>query len=488
MSFSDTSQFNSDTNQSTTSQSYRDSDCGIEHNTNDSVQEGELESLIRVLSDKFNNRDPQVKSVKYPALLMSSLVELRNLVGMDRLKDSIALQVMRLVDCATNGEKNGKMLNTILYGDPGVGKTKVGIILAKIWYSLGYLKKPVTQQKVFQTSTTTTAVSGTEPGMGALIPIILLVLFYGFTYIVAGASYLYNNWGFVWLASVLLVIAIVLLLVCYKGQTYISKITNMITKTEDLDPKKVSQLEDRDLIKVVSRKDFIAEYMGQSAIKTRALLSANLGKVLLIDEAYSLYNGERDQYGMEALTELNLFMSENPDGIAVIFAGYKDLMKWGIFSVQPGLPRRCMWHFECQPYNGQQLADIFFRQAYSDNYYIGDHDVPLIRKLISDNAKLFKSYGGDTERLLFYSQLEASRSNVLSSKSSEIWLSDSSQGSYDASDTSQNTSQNTSGSSKSADQSRSKGKRVKQKKINKVLTYSHVQHGMRRLNENKIDD
>jgi hypothetical protein len=33
------------------------------------------------------------------------------------------------------------MLNTILYG-PRRGKTKVGIILAKIWYALGYLKKP----------------------------------------------------------------------------------------------------------------------------------------------------------------------------------------------------------------------------------------------------------------------------------------------------------------------------------------------------------
>lgn len=453
----------------------------IEHHTSDSVQDGELESLIRVLADKFANRDPQIKSVKYPALLMTSLIELQNLVGMDRLKDSIALQVMRLIDCATNGERTGKMLNCILYGPPGVGKTKVGIILAKIWYALGYLKKPQAKP-VFPsvtTTTTTTAISGSESGLGTIIPIILLILFYGFTYIFAGFSYVYSNWGLMWVASLLFLILIFLLFFYYKGSSYI---TSIITKMEEPDQKKVTQIEDRDLIKVVSRKDFVAEYMGQSAIKTRALLQANFGKVLLIDEAYSLYNGDRDQYGMEALTEINLVMSENPDSIAIIFAGYKDLMKYGIFSVQPGLPRRCMWHFECSPYDGHQLTDIFFRQVEKDNCVINEQDVSLIRRLISDNYKMFKSYGGDTERLLLYSQIEASRSNVLSSKSSEIWLSnDSNQSSEKSSDSSNQSSRSSSSSSDS--------RRTRRKpKIKQVLTYSHVQHGMRRLNENKIDD
>src|SRR5665648_598151 len=67
------------------------------HNTNDSIQAGELESLIQVLQDKINTRDPTVRTIKYPQLLISSLIELNYLVGMDRLKDSIALQVMRLI-------------------------------------------------------------------------------------------------------------------------------------------------------------------------------------------------------------------------------------------------------------------------------------------------------------------------------------------------------------------------------------------------------
>ena len=495
--------------------------CDIGHDTNDTVQPGELESLIQVLEDKINIRDPTIRSIKYPQLLISSLIELNYLVGMDRLKDSIALQVMRLIDGAKNGERSGRMLNTILYGPPGVGKTKVGIILAKIWYSLGYLKKPTPKATGFNfgqmgntnpTINTTTISGGGSGDMSALIPIVLLILFYGFTYLASGASYVYSRLGWAWLLGlVFLILAIFIIL--YWNQTsynYITKIVNTTQETHD--PKingNIKDLNDRDLIKVVSRQDFVAEYLGQTAPKTKALLQANLGKVLFIDEAYSLYNGERDQFGMEALTTLNLFMSENPDGIAVIFAGYKDLMKYGVFKVQPGLPRRCMWHFECTGYNGDQLADIFYRQVYKDGWAIRKCDYGNIRNIIKNNSDMFTSYGGDTERLLFYSQLEASRSNVMAPSYS-------CSGSYNSSNSNSNNNTydyNANVNSLSQDNRKSRSRinrrngksrynrkssessddyRSTETKINKyngkILTYEHVQHGLRRLEENNIND
>jgi len=471
------------------SREFSSDDYTMVHNTYDSVQVGELESLIQVLQHKINTRDPQIKSVKYPNLLMSSLIELNYLVGMDRLKDSIALQVMRLIDGAKNGERSGRMLNTILYGPPGVGKTKVGIILAKIWYALGYLKKPKAQpsKSGFRGSgntTTTTTFSGMDGGgsnMTPLVTIVLLILFYGFAYIVSGMSYIYNTWGWTWLAFII-ALTIVIVLFLYWNQTSYNYITKIVTNTEDykevkVDDKKIDQINDRDLIKVVSRQDFVAEYLGQTAPKTKALLYANLGKVLFIDEAYSLYNGERDQFGMEALTTLNLFMSENPNGIAVIFAGYKDLMKYGVFRVQPGLPRRCMWHFECVGYDGEQLSDIFYRQVYNDGWAIRKCDYPDIRKLICDNSDMFKSFGGDTERLLFYSQLEASRTNMMSgsfsgSCSSKSYTSDFT--TYSISNSSR--SDNNQNSDTSCEYE------------GKILTYKHVQHGLRRLEENNINE
>lgn len=143
------------------------------------------------------------------------------------------------------------------------------------------------------------------------------------------------------------------------------------------------------------------------------MLKDNLGKVLFIDEAYSLLNDSRDPYGLDALNTLNLFMSENPNGIVVIFAGYKDLLENGIFKAQPGLPRRCMWHFECDGYNGSQLSDIFIRQLEGEGW--ASDDEGATRSIIEENLEIFPSYGGDTERLCFFSQLESSRDEFVSS-------------------------------------------------------------------------
>ena len=59
----------------------------------------------------------------------------------------------------------------------------------------------------------------------------------------------------------------------------------------------------------------LAEEMGDKRLdalvgETESLLNDSLGKVLFIDEAYSLVNDEKDSFGREALTVLNRFMSE----------------------------------------------------------------------------------------------------------------------------------------------------------------------------------
>ena len=505
------------------------------HDTYEHVQAGELESLIHILQHKIDTRDPQIKSIKDTKLLMSSLHELNSLVGMDRLKDSIALQVMRLVDGANNGEKSSKMLNTILYGPPGVGKTKVGIILAKIWCSLGYLKKPILSGGNGGGGGTTSNnfVNSYQPQqsqtINPLILAVLLVLFYCFTYIVSGISYVYNKAGFMWLMYIFIATILIVGLLYWNTTTY-NYITNIVKEPEQdnlnlsttLSGNTKSSKTDN-IITVVSRQDFVAEYVGQTATKTKALLYANMGKVIFIDEAYSLLNGDRDPFGMEALTTLNLFMSEHPNSIAVIFAGYKDLMKHGIFKAQPGLPRRCMWHFECTGYDGNQLSDIFLRQVYSAGWAIRKSDYNNIHRLICENESTFKSYGGDTERLVFFSQLEASRNNMMSSctekftmsmdKSFSRYLSSNIDGtgtrsggscstrsgnSFVNTDTGSGSGSGSgytdtgSGGSRSGNRYTGSSGSSRSKSGNfgghrgKIITYEDVQHGLRRLCENDI--
>jgi hypothetical protein len=382
----------------------------------------ELEKLIEILKTGIKKKEPGVKYIKYPTLLVLALEELNSLIGMDRLKDSIAIQTVSLIERMKAGEKTTAMLNCMLSGPPGVGKSRAGVLLAKIWFALGFLNTG-------STTTTTThkkteiptplggpGGSGGTPDMSALV--LLLIAWIG-TYVIQMLSYIYSQVGLFWLGLILgMVILIVIFL--YWGDnktTWIKKYVyeEKVTITEE----ELKNVADRDIISVVSRDAFCAEFMGQTAIKTKRLLEANIGKVLFIDEAYSLINDPRDAYGYECLNTLNLFLSENPDKIVVIFAGYREKMENSIFTAQPGLSRRIMWKFECDPYSGEQLAEIFFLQAKKEGWEIQDED--KIRKLITRNEFAFPGYGGDCERLVYLSSLEATRSSL--STISESFLS-----------------------------------------------------------------
>lgn len=161
-------------------------------------------------------------------------------------------------------------------------------------------------------------------------------------------------------------------------------------------------------IKIVSRPDFVGQYVGHTCDKTQKLLTTTLeeGKVLFIDEAYSLVLDEKDSFGHEAINEINRFMSENPQ-LVVIFAGYKDKMESSIFRTQPGLFRRCSWNFEISDYTNEMLSNIFMQQLTKDNWTFEGKQEDL-NKFFQDKIKNFGAFGGDTLRLSFYCKLKYS--------------------------------------------------------------------------------
>ncbi len=73
----------------------------------------------------------------------------------------------------------------------------------------------------------------------------------------------------------------------------------------------------------VSGSDLVATFVGQTAPKTRGVLDKALGRVLFIDEAYSL---EGNQFGQEAIDELVKCMTEPRymGNLVIIIAGYKN--------------------------------------------------------------------------------------------------------------------------------------------------------------------
>jgi hypothetical protein len=161
-------------------------------------------------------------------------------------------------------------------------------------------------------------------------------------------------------------------------------------------------------IKIVSRPDLVGQYVGHTCDKTYNLLKNTLeeGKVLFIDEAYSIVLDDKDSFGHEALNELNRFMSEHPQ-LVVIFAGYKGKMEDTLFKYQPGFKRRCTWIFEIGKYTGEMLSVIFIKQLKKDNWTY-DGNMSDLSKFFNDKIKHFDAFGGDTIRLALYCKLKYS--------------------------------------------------------------------------------
>ncbi len=106
------------------------------------------------------------------------------------------------------------------------------------------------------------------------------------------------------------------------------------------------------------RSGLVAEYVGQTAVKTSKVVDSAIGGVLFIDEAYSLVQGGSNDYGMEAISTLLKRMEDDRDKLVVILAGYGNEMKTFIDS-NPGLQSRFNRYIHFDDYSAADLFDIF---------------------------------------------------------------------------------------------------------------------------------
>jgi SpoVK/Ycf46/Vps4 family AAA+-type ATPase len=147
-----------------------------------------------------------------------------------------------------------------------------------------------------------------------------------------------------------------------------------------------------------TRSDFVAGYLGQTAIKTRKLIEDNLGGVVFIDEAYAMGNEEkRDSFSKEALDTLCELLSHHKSELMVIIAGYKEELDKCFFSYNPGLESRFAWKFEISPYNSEELTQIFNKKLHDACWFL-DSKINL-ESWIEERMNHFKSYGRDVENL-----------------------------------------------------------------------------------------
>ena len=128
------------------------------------------------------------------------------------------------------------------------------------------------------------------------------------------------------------------------------------------------------------RSGLVAEYVGQTATKTNAIVDSALNGVLFIDEAYALVpeNASND-YGQEAISTLLKRMEDDRDKLVVIIAGYTNEMKRFIDS-NPGLQSRFNRYINFPDYTAKELVRIFHMYMKKNQYTISDEADEMLKE------------------------------------------------------------------------------------------------------------
>ena len=252
-----------------------------------------IDDLIRI-GQSYNpkKRKRYNLNLKRLNLLVEPLIELKNMIGMTDVKKVIFDQIIYYLQKLD--DKNVDMLHTVIVGPPGVGKTQLTHIIAKIYNRLGFLKT--------------------------------------------------------------------------------------------------------DKVISAKRDDLIAEYVGQTAPKTRKVLEKALGGVLLLDEIYSLAPTSDRDFAHEAIDMINMYLSEHCHDLVCVIAGYKKPTYEKFFSQNEGLARRFTHHFEIKGYTPEELALIFKKYVEEQKWELGD-SIESITQLIEKNMSIFPHFGGDMTSL-----------------------------------------------------------------------------------------
>ena len=149
----------------------------------------------------------------------------------------------------------------------------------------------------------------------------------------------------------------------------------------------------KDKLVEVTSKDLVAEYVGQTAIKTANVVNKAMGGVLFIDEAYSLASGsgQGNSYNEEAIATLIQLMENNRDDLVVIFAGYTKEMQ-DFLNLNSGIVSRIGYTVEFEDYTTEELIKIFNQMMEKSGFVVSKEAIKKLEDIINANRNM-KNFG-----------------------------------------------------------------------------------------------
>jgi len=294
-----------------------------------------LDDLINA-GDQFDINDKR----KYPINMVnlkninSTLKELKNVIGMENVKKNIFEQLLFILQDLNDSN----MMHTVIEGPPGVGKTLLGKILAKIYYKLNFLKKSDENKD--------------EKNLNDVTNQLIALLH--------------------------------------------PEIAQNKKTDEKKDEYKFKIVRRSDLIGQYVGSTAIKT---QKVIDEAAGGVLFIDEVYSLGSGG---NSDRtDSFAKEAIDTLNQNLSENGDKFICIIAGYPDEIERCFFAQNEGLKRRFPFKYSIDKYSAKELTHIFDFKVHEIKWSFDDSiKLDEVEKFIEKNKKSFEHFGGDIENLL----------------------------------------------------------------------------------------
>lgn len=162
------------------------------------------------------------------------------------------------------------------------------------------------------------------------------------------------------------------------GKTTVARILAGILKSEGIIS--TGQCVETDVSKLTSG------WVGFTSKCTRLSALKAIGGVLFIDEAYSLLTGDGN-IGQEAIDALTPIMTEYPNDLVVIMAGYPKEMDEFMAKVNTGLASRFQKNVNFDDYSADEMLDIFLNIAKENFFTLESRAVQRLSKLLEAITK-----------------------------------------------------------------------------------------------------
>jgi SpoVK/Ycf46/Vps4 family AAA+-type ATPase len=137
------------------------------------------------------------------------------------------------------------------------------------------------------------------------------------------------------------------------------------------------------------RSDLVGEYLGATAIKTNDLIDSAFGRVLFIDEAYSLVNegdGQSDRFGAEAVQTLLKRAEDDRENLIIILAGYEKQTE-AFLATNPGMGSRFATRIRFPSYSSEELLTLAETQLHGRQESLAVDARPALWRMLEEVSR-----------------------------------------------------------------------------------------------------